>query len=316
MRRTQSGVALLVVLWATALLTIMLAAFAVSMRTEGLQARNQFDQVRARYAAEAGIARAVYGMAMPNPKQRWIDDGRPYRFDFGGAKVTVRILSESGKIDLNHADPQLLTGLFRAAGLDPDRAEALSEAVQDWRDADDATRPNGAERAQYREAGRKYGPRNGPFLSIEELQMVLGMTPALYRKVAPAITVWSGRNMPVLGSAPALVLEALPGMDAQRAADYVHQRQQRDSAYDPLPPLPGGVVAMGGGSDSDSVHVVARLPNGTGVALKAVVRRTGNAPNRKPYSVLHWTWSTPGPAAAGGGAGASAGANGGSTRGR
>lgn len=300
MRRRQHGVALLVVLWASALLTIMLGAFAISMRTEGLQARHQFDQARARYAAEAGIARAVYGMAISDPKRRWVADGRPYRFQFDRARVTVRILSESGKVDLNHATPQLLDGLFRAAGLNADRAEALRDAVLDWRDADDATRPNGAERAQYRQDGRKYGPRNGPFLSIEELQMVLGMTPALYQKLAPAVTVWSGRNMPVVGSAPALVLQALPGIDAQRASEYVHLRQQRQSAFDPLPPLPGGVVAMGGDSSSDAIHVEARLPNGTGAALDAVVRRTGNAPNRKPYSVLHWTWRAPGADASGG----------------
>ena len=74
--------ALLVVLWATALLTIMLAAYAVTMRTEGLQARYQFDQARARYAAEAGIARAVYGLREPDPKRRWMGDGRPYTFRF------------------------------------------------------------------------------------------------------------------------------------------------------------------------------------------------------------------------------------------
>ncbi len=293
MRRGQRGVALLVVLWATALLTIMLAAFAVSMRTEGLQARYQFDQARARYAAQAGIARAVYALVERDPTRRWIDDGRPYAFAFDQAKVTVRMHSESGKVDLNTATPQLLTGLFHAAGLDHDRAEALSEAVQDWRDGDNLSRPNGAEKSQYQEVGREYGPRNGPFISIEELQMVLGMTPDLYMRLAPAITVWSGRNMPALGSAPALVLQALPGIDAQKAADYIRLRQQRESGSDPLPMLEGGMAGMGGGGDSEDIRVVATLPNGTSAHLDVVVRLTGNGANGRPYSILHWRQGAP-----------------------
>ncbi len=296
MRRHQQGVALLMVLWATALLGIMLAAFAVSMRTEGLQARYQFDQVRARYAAEAGLARAVYGLTERDMRRRWVDDGRAYRFDFDRARVTVRLYNESGKVDLNTAAPPVLTGLFRAAGLDPERAEALSEAVQDWRDPDNAALPNGAERAQYHAAGRDDGPRNGPFQSIEELQRVLGMTPALYARVAPAITIWSGRTQPDPLSAPQLALQAIPGMDAQRAANFVGLRQQRTSALQAVPFEPGMVVSggPGGRSDSETVQVQARLSNGVRAALHAVIRLDGNGADQWPYSVLHWAWANPG----------------------
>ncbi|MBB6184154.1 general secretion pathway protein GspK [Oleiagrimonas soli] len=289
-RSAQRGVALLVVLWATALLTIMLAAYAVTTRTEGLQARYQFDQTRARYAAEAGIARAVYGLRESDPKQRWIADGRPYTFRFDNAVVRVTLTDESGKVDLNAATPELLTGLFHAAGLDDDKAEALSEAVQDWRDADDATRPHGAERAQYEQAGRDYGPRNGPFVTIEELQMVLGMTPALYQKLAPAITVWSGRNTPNVGSAPALVLQALPGMDADKAGQYIQLRQQRDSAAAPAPTaILGGMTAMGGSNgNTQDIHAEATLPNGARAAVDAVVRFGGMPTGGAPYRILHW----------------------------
>ncbi|GAB3031217.1 MULTISPECIES: type II secretion system protein GspK [Oleiagrimonas] len=297
-RHAQRGVALLVVLWATALLTIMLAAYAVTTRTEGLQARYQFDQTRARYAAEAGIARAVYGLRESDPKRRWIADGRPYTFQFDNAKIKVTLHDESGKIDLNAATPQLLTGLFHAAGLDHDKAEALSEAVQDWRDADDATRPNGAERAQYREAGRDYGPRNGPFVTIEELQMVLGMNAALYTRIAPAITVWSGRNSPNVGSAPALVLQALPGMDAEKASQYIQLRQQRNSSAQPAPTgIIGGMTAMGGGNgNTQDIHAVATLPNGVRAAVDAVVRFGGAPSGGAPYRVLHWRYGEAGQA--------------------
>lgn len=311
-RRRQRGVALLVVLWATALLTIMLAAYAVSTRTEGLQARYQFGQAQARYAAEAGIARAVYGLREPDPAARWIADGRPYTFHFDRAVVTVTMVDESGKVDLNTATPQLLEGLFRAAGLKPERAQALSQAVQDWRDSDDASRPDGAERSQYQQAGRDYGPRNGPFASIEELQMVLGMNGALYTRLAPAITVWSGRNTPDPGSAPALVLQALPGMTAARAADYIQLRQQRDSALAPPPSLSGVLAGIGGGGGATpNIHVVAKLSHGSRAALDVVLRLGGVATGGRPYEVLHWQQGTlDGPAGTGSGNGSGSAAGG------
>ena len=71
----------------------------------------------------------------------------------------------------------------------------------DWRDADDLKRPNGAEEPEYRAAGLDYKPANAPFQAIEELQLVLGMRPDIYRRLAPSITVFSrspGVNAPLL----------------------------------------------------------------------------------------------------------------------
>jgi len=74
------GVALLLVLWACALLAILLGGYALTARTEGLEARHELAATQAHYAAEAGIARALQGLADTRPRQRWIADGRPYAF--------------------------------------------------------------------------------------------------------------------------------------------------------------------------------------------------------------------------------------------
>ena len=42
---------------------------------------------------------------------------------------------------------------------------------------------------EYEAAGRNYGAKDGPFDSVEELLQLLGMTPALYQRLAPALTV-------------------------------------------------------------------------------------------------------------------------------
>lgn len=269
----QRGIALLVVLWACTLLAILLGGYAMQARTEGLQARFEFAQTQAHYAAEAGLIRAIYGLQDPVATQRWLADGRAYSFRFGDAMVEVSATDESGKVDLNSATPPVLQGLFRAVGADPQTAQKLAAAVVDWREFDAGTHLHSD---VYTAAG--YQPRHAPFASIEELQQVAGMTPALYRKVAGLITVWSGRESPDPNTAPALALAALPGMTPQHAAALVAAR---------LNLRPGaGMVASNG--VTHSIRSQATLADGTHAVLQATVRLQGVRSGAQPYTVLHW----------------------------
>jgi len=273
---SQRGVALLLVLWACTLLAILLGGYAALARTEGLQARYQFAQTQAHYAAEAGLMRAAYGLQSPQPEQRWVGDGRAYTFRYDGATVSVRAIDEGGKVDLNAASPEVLQGLFQAAGLKPDQAQALADRVVDWRNPVGLEGEAASQRAAYAANGRDYGPRNGPFASVEELQMVLGMTPALYRQVAPVVTIWAGGASPDPNTAPPLALAAIPGMtpEQQRMIEAARQR----NANDPRLVLSNGTT--------HSIRSEATLADGTRAILRATVRlQAGQA---QPYAVLRW----------------------------
>ncbi len=271
---------------------MVLGGFAVLARTEGLQARYQFAQAQARYAAEAGLARAVAALHDPVPRRRWRVDGQPYHFRFGNASVSVRITAEDGKVDINTATPDILRRLFKALGVKDGKAKRLAAAIADWRDGDDMARPNGAEAGRYQQAGRDYGPRNGPFASIQELQQVRGMTPALYARLAPLVTLWSGRNIPDPAHAPAQVLAALPGMDADQARRYVEKRHHADPAHG-LPTLPNGMpVTPGAGGITHSIVSTATLANGAKAVLHATIRHRANRPDGRPYAVLQWREGT------------------------
>lgn len=272
----QRGVALLLVLWACTLLAILLGGYAALARTEGLQARYQFAQTQAHYAAEAGLMRAVYGLQSPQAGQRWVGDGRLYTFRYDGATVSVRAIDEGGKVDLNAASPEVLQGLFQAAGLPPAQAQALADHVLDWRNPVGLEEEAASQRAAYLADGRDYGPRHGPFASVEELQMVLGMTPTLYRLVAPAVTIWAGSASPDPNTAPPLALAAIPGMtpEQQRMIEAARQR----NANDPR-------LVLGNGT-THSIRSEATLADGTRAILRATVRlQTGQA---QPYMVLRW----------------------------
>ena len=281
MKRRQSGVALLVVMWACTLLAILLGGYAVLAHTEGLQSSFQFQQTRAHYAAEAGVMRAIYALQAPNIADRWTADGRIYPFAYDDAKVGVSVISESGKVDLNAATPDVLASLFRAAGVDPVRAATLSQAVIDWRSFAISQQQGAQRTAAYTAAGRDYGPRNGPFASVEELQMVLGMDPGLYETIAPDVTIWSGRSSPDATTAPLLALASLPSMDLQHAAAAIATRSAA-TAGNPAT----GLVANNG--ITHSIRSEAVLADGTRAVLRATVRLQGFRPGSQAFAVLRW----------------------------
>jgi general secretion pathway protein K len=294
--RTRSrGVAFVLVLWVIATLSILLGSFAMITRTENLQARHLFDTTRARYAAEAGLNLAVYELRKNDQLQRWIPDGRPYAFQFDDAQVEVRLTDDSGKIDINTAKDEILASLFMRSGVEEEQAVALAAAVEDWRDPDDLETPNGAEVDSYHAAGLSYEPANEPFNTVSELQQVIGMSYALYEKIEPAVTIYSGRGDPNLSYAPLEALESIPGITPEIAQQLIAQRQALPPGYRPGidgPPLtlPDGTpipMASGGGL-TYSVESRATLPSGAHTVLEATIRLGGVNAAGRPYTILRW----------------------------
>ena len=288
----QRGVALILVMWVVAFMMVLLGSFALIARTENLELHHMFDTTAARYDAIAGVELALFELRNPDPLQRWVADGRADEFPYEGATLRVEITNESGKIDLNVADTLTLTTLFQSVGLDLGAAEALSDAIQDWRDADNDVRPHGAEAPQYAAAGLDYGPTNLPFQTVSEVQQVLGMNYDLYKKIEPAITVYSGTRTPNPAFAPYEALMAIPGMTPQLAQQIIATRQAAPpgttGAIEGLT-LPGGaaIVASGGGL-TYSIKSKATLQNGVNITFDATIRMGGMSSSGRPYTVLRW----------------------------
>lgn len=286
----QRGIAFVVVMWVLALLAILLGSFALLARTEHLQSRHLFDSTRALYAAEAGLNRAVYELMQPDPLLRWLPDGRDYRMDFDGAEVEIRVTDESGKVDINAADQQTLDLLFQSQGLDPQQSASLADAILDWRDPDDLVMPNGAEDADYEAAGYPYGAKDAPFDSIAEVQQVMGMDYALFLKLEPGITVYTGRGQPNPAFAPREALAAIPGLTPELADLLLEQRRGWDPLSGGAPPLlPDGTpLVVQGGTGTYSIESRATLPNGAWTRLMATVRIGGAGASGLAYTVLRW----------------------------
>lgn len=289
-RHGQRGVAFVVVIWLMALLVILLGAFALIARTEGMQARHLYDATVARYAAEAGIGEAAYFLSIPDVEVRWIPDGRSYRLQFDDAEVEIKVTDESGLVDLNIADQSMLMELFIGAGVEEDDAIALAAAIQDWRDPDDLVSPNGAEIDEYIAAGLDWGPKDGPFDMVSELLQVLGMTPELYRRIERSVTVYGGQSRPNLGFAPLEILMSLPDMTPELAQQIIEERHAWDPTSGAPPPmLPDGTQLMAqGGTGTYSIESRATLPNGTWTQVDATIRLGGGGVSGMAYTVLRW----------------------------
>ncbi len=290
------GIAFILVLWVIAMLAILLGSFSMVARTENLQARHLFDTTRARYAAEAGLNLAVFELRKSDPALRWVGDGRPYRFGYGEAEIEVRITDDSGKIDINAAassgNTTRLISLFTARGVEQAQAEALADAVIDWVDPDDLRRPNGAEIDDYKAAGLSYGPKNGPFDTVSELQQVLGMNYALFEKLEPSLTIYSGRADPNAAYASLETLQAMyPEASLEELQLLIEQRQTMapgDMAGAGLMTPDGSALMAGGGSLTYSVRSRATLPNGASTTLEATIRLGGVTAGGRPFVILRW----------------------------
>lgn len=286
--KKQQGIALVLVLWVALLMTVIAGSFALSARTESVQSRILFNQVQAEFLAEAGLNRAVFELRNPDPETRWIADGRSYEFTMNEAKISVQITDESGKIDLNLANEELLVGLFASVGVEFDEALALSDKIQDWRDPDEEVRLAGAEDADYFAAGYAHGAKDAPFDTVPELLQVMGIDYALYRKIEPAITVYSGRGNLNLAFAPKEALMALDGINAQMAEDYVNQRHEIFDMGAELPILlEGQSGSLRSGSTTFSIIAKATLPNEQWAELDATIRLGGNVRGR-PFQIIRW----------------------------
>lgn len=288
--RNQHGIALVIVMWLIVLLTVIAADFLYAMRSETAIARNALSQAKAQAAADAAVHRAVFDLFKFNPTQDevWRRDGQWHEWAFEGATGRVRLLDESGKIDINSARSDLLKGLFTSNGLDDEKASKLVAAIEDWRDGDVLTRPNGAEEPEYRAAGLKYKPANAAFQSIEELRLVLGMTQELFQQISGIITVYTRQNGINTQFAERRALLAIPGATAEIVDKFIADRDAARAAKTPIPAFPvAGAPASAGFSLAVSVRADIKLEDGTQFVREAVVKTyPGDA--KRPYAFLAW----------------------------
>src|SRR5262249_38752638 len=133
-----------------------------------------------------GIAQAVLGRVDPAPAHRWRADGTPYALNDSRGDLALSLTAENGKVDLNQARPELLGGLMRELGVSPEKTALLVSAIIAFRTSSDERLGASESEPAARAAS---APKHAAFDAIEELQQVAGMTPAIYERLRPYVTV-------------------------------------------------------------------------------------------------------------------------------
>src|SRR5437764_5462382 len=122
--RGQRGIALVLALWLTILLTVIASGFAFSMRGEALAALNAITLAQARAAADGAVERTLLELSRPRVADAWAADGTRRTWIENDIQFDVVAVDETSKIDLNSANDALLKGLLMTSGGLDDQAEA------------------------------------------------------------------------------------------------------------------------------------------------------------------------------------------------
>ena len=263
--KNEHGIALFIVLWVMALLTVIAGEFCYAIRTEANITRNFKEETQTYYIAVSGLYWAIeklvvnefvpqkVNVAVVEEEQEDVrlrinTDIPPVPFRDGEFKLECE--NESGKVNLNKADNVLFKiMLSRFEIADADR-NIIIDSIMDWRDKDNFQRANGAEDQYYLSLSKPYKCKNGDFTSIGELLLVRGITPAIfYGGLKDLVTVYQGqdtgseRNQPVflgmkkagsdfnkinINAASPQMLRALPRMTDDVVQEIVNYRKSRD----------------------------------------------------------------------------------------
>ena len=202
--RRERGFALLVVLWALVLVSLLVLRLTASGSGEARLGSNLRKSAVAEADADGAFAEACTRLMDRNGA--WSMAGGHHALAVMGGHADVQVTNEAGKIDINNAAPLLLASLLEGSGQSSEAAATLAQSIVAWRT------PMGQGQAApvlapYRRAGLAYGPPGEAFQSVDELALVQGMTPALLDRVRPHVTVY-GLGDPVLALADPAVRRA------------------------------------------------------------------------------------------------------------
>lgn len=244
-KNSENGSVLMAVLWLLAMLAVFSWAVARQVSQELLFGQWLRDRVMGRSITQGAVQRAIFELQQDKFRpfdalnENWASNPDAFeKIRLGTGFFTVScnhdqdvlfgVCDESARISLNKADEELLTRLFQTVEpfMAKEKAVQIARSIIDWRDTDVNPLDQGAESDYYKASKKPYPARNGDFQSVEELSMVKGMTPDLFEKVKPFVTVYSEGRVN-FNTAPKMVLKSL-GLSDNLAEKVLEFRRGAD----------------------------------------------------------------------------------------
>ena len=258
----RRGAVLVVVLMFGALIAGLVA---VALRTSlgGAFAASAFvKEMRAAELGRAAVDLVAYQMLSGGQPAR---RGGSLAASFADAELTVDYVSESARVDVNLAAPELIAAVLRAAGADDGEARKIAGRVVSWRNSDRDHEPGGADTsdsgsAPLSSATSRSSASSRLLQRTEEIITAWGVPDALWETVHPALTVAGGSAKVDPTLAQRLVIAALMGEEGPRVDDFIERRAAGfASANDALAQLPPQTRSFAGFAPAKAVRAVARV---------------------------------------------------------
>lgn len=272
----ERGSVAILVLWGIALIAMLIAPVALATRGEVVIARNALAESRARLAAEAGTQLGLQRL-LRRYDSGTAFDGTPEAWALGSTRVLIATADEAGKIDINLAPMELLTGLFAAVGEPRQAAELIACNVLDRR-GDHGT---GCPQPDVAHVARR-------FVVPEELAEVPGVGEELYGRIAPYVTVATGASAIDPRVAPRPVLLAIPGATEGLVDAFLDSRKMwSDLGVEDAGMLASvGAYIMLSPRRDFTIAATVRTSEGARYRAELQVRLTGSV--AQPYQVVAW----------------------------
>ncbi|HXT12895.1 MAG TPA: general secretion pathway protein GspK [Candidatus Angelobacter sp.] len=198
---SERGIAIIVVMIAVFVLSMLAGGLAYEMKVESKLAMNSNNQSNLDWVGRSGVeyARWILSLEMKCPydslNQVWaggpggtcdtngpLTEARLTDFHIGDAVFSIKIRDLESKVNVNTADQATLDQAMRVIGADADTGPMIVDSILDWVDRDDNSRMNGAESDFYQGLTPPYNAKNGPIDDISELLLIHGVreNPEIY----------------------------------------------------------------------------------------------------------------------------------------
>lgn len=240
----QEGIALLLVLWVLTILMVIVLSFSFVARTETYSSLSFKEGIEKKFLAEAGVQRAIaeifyrrQNLGVEGGDFRKTD-GTPYSDHLADGEYIVRIIDESGKIDINMLNDSsgiILKNLLMNTGVEEEIVNTIVDSLLDWKDKNmDTHRLSGAGDDYYASLPNPYKVKHADFDTVEELMLIKGITPEILfgsgegkKGIIDFLTVYSKLPSVSVNAAPKEVLVAVPGITPEIADAIISARENK-----------------------------------------------------------------------------------------
>jgi general secretion pathway protein K len=270
MRCSERGFVIVAVLWILMALSALAMIFSVYLSNTARALGMSDTGVLKDALVSASLELTAYQLLLTDEKSRPTQGS--FRFRMDNADVLVTFTSEAARVDLNSAPKEILANLFQVLGTEQHAAAEIADRIDGWRTPPKQNTANDEE-ALYLAAGLTYSPRQASFAHVNELGLVLGVSPAMVERALPYLTVFSrSKDIDVL-IAPAEVIAALPGVTPEALNDFLKQRSSLPRDKDAIAAAlgPAGKAATLPQAKSFRVLTALRFDNGRHASSEAVI---------------------------------------------